>query len=391
MINLHIILQQEHKLQQILVMLLIQYGIIKEEQLHSTADPARTCRLQVYQTEPGFAGSLTTVDVGPLTSQEGGIYTAEYDPGVVNTDALVFNTGRKYIIKAPQSNALDRTFNFVFRGASGGGFIDTQDDTGDTQYTGGYGGFAQGTFTLNQNVWYVLIVGSQGQASQISPLQGGRGNPGESSGANPQTAYSGGGFTGLFDLEIDSVTSSFTQANSVVIEENDDFGSTDPLANQPDRLIIGGLPVVIAGGGGGASPTYGYYGFEDSFYFARGGAGGGAFGNPNGGAGNTSGAGGGGTSSSGGSGPGGGDRGEVLQGGRGGDTEVFNNPGGGGGGGFYGGGGGRQEIESTTDAEIKSQGGGGGSAIIAEGEEQISPMKLLTLQEFVKVELLAIL
>lgn len=336
-----------------------------------TADTTRTCRLQVYQTEGGFAGSLTTVDVGPLTDEEGGIYTTEYNPGVINTDALVFNTGKKYLIKAPQSNALDRTFDFVFRGASGGGFIDTQNGTGDTQYTGGYGGFAQGTFTLNRNVWYVLVIGSQGQASQISPLQGGRGNPGESTGANPQTAYSGGGFTGLFDLELESTTTTFSQANNVVIEENPDFGSTDPLANQPDRLIIGGLPVVIAGGGGGASPTYGYYGFQDLF-FARAGAGGGAFGNPNGGAGNTSGAGGGGTSTSGGVGPGGGDEGQVLQGGRGGDTGLFNNPGGGGGGGFYGGGGGRQEIESTTEAAIKSQGGGGGSAIIAEGEEQVS-------------------
>ncbi len=335
-----------------------------------TANTTRTCRLQVYETE-GVAGTLNTVDVSLLTATEGGIYTEEYDPGVVNTDALVFNTGKKYLIKAPQFNSVDRTFNFVFRGASGGGFIDTQDFTGDTQYTGGYGGFVQGTFTLNQNIWYVLIIGSQGEESQITPLQGGRGNPGESTGADPQSSYSGGGFTGLFDLELSSSITSFSQANNVVIEENPDFNSTDPLANQTDRLIIGGLPVVIAGGGGGASLTYGYHGVFD-LSFARAGAGGGAFGNADGGAGGSSGAGGGGTSNSGGDGPGGGDIGEVLQGGRGGDTSVFNNPGGGGGGGFYGGGGGRQEIESTTDEDIKSQGGGGGSAIIAEGEEQIS-------------------
>ena len=116
-------------------MLLIQYGIIKERKLQQIlqehVDP-------VYQTEPGFGLTLTTADVGPHFKKV--VFTQQNMILALLIHIYQFLILVESIQKAPQSNALDRTFNFVFRGASGGGSIDTQDDTGDTQYTGGYGG-----------------------------------------------------------------------------------------------------------------------------------------------------------------------------------------------------------------------------------------------------------
>lgn len=333
-----------------------------------TANTSQNCTLVIYDTD---TNTPVTRNISNLTANFGGVYTEEYDPnpGTTGSSALPFNTGKKYLIYAPQSSNANRTFSFTFRGASGGGrdeplIIDDDDDPQTLPWhTSGPGGYAAGEFTLNRNIWYVLIIGAQGEQGVISTtLKDGRGSAGVSNGPSPELAYSGGGFTALFDLELDTNIVSFSTANNVVIGENPDFGSTDPGANQPDKLILGGVPVVIAGGGGGASSSYGYG--------QRGGYGGGAFGNPEGGPGSTTGAGGGGTLTSGGVGVAGDESvGKVLQGGRGGDTPLFSNPGGGGGGGYYGGGGGRQENASTTGA---SQGGGGGSAIIAESTEQVS-------------------
>jgi len=310
-------------------------------------DVTRNVRIRVYDPN---TGSYPVTNISNQTSADGGIYTSEYAPGGVGANSIVFETGKKYILYADQTNSLDRQINFVFRGASGGGQVVSDPDGNlPDAFTGGYGGYIAGTFTLRRDVFYALIIGSQGELNGQTSEFGGRGASGISDGAAPEQSYSGGGFTGLFDLDL-SVSNGFAAADAVPL-------TTDNV-------------VVIAGGGGGASHTYGWYENEG---LQKGGSGGGAFGSPNGGAANTSGGGSGASQLQGGnSGGGTSSEGLALQGGAGGDTSIYNNPGGGGGGGFYGGGGGRQENASTTDETIKSQGGGGGSSVFISGTEQVT-------------------
>ena len=233
-----------------------------------------------------------TLAVTNVTDTSTVVYTFSDSFTTISTSA--FTAGKQYRLQASTNMAL----KFVLHGAGGG--------TG-----GGAGGKLDATINITSGTNYTLIIGTVGTSAGAAGtlIQGAGG------GAPSASAFSGGGFTGLFETETITATELFNNA------------------------------ILIAGGGGGKGDN------------ANGGGNGGG---TNGSSGSGSNAGGGGTQTSGGLGgnPGGGNGGQLL-GGQGSGTHS-GSTGGGGGGGYYGGGGGRSDANLSPGG----QPGGGGSGFI---------------------------
>ena len=239
--------------------------------------------------------------------------------GVTGATQTYFEENNEYLVRFTNSDAVYRTFNYILHGAPGGG----------NNNNGGSGAKIEGNITFRRNIWYKIVIGKSGELEGFSDVGGGGAagiNPSNSS----DSAYSGGGYSGIHDLDL---------------PQSDTNGST---ANQ-EPLTQENMVVIAAGGGGSASVS----------------SGGGDAGTPIGsdGGGSRRGTGGGTIGGAGGSGGGtGGDDGSALRGGDGETTSSSSrSAGGGGGGGYFGGGGaGNQSNFSTTTT---GGGGGGGSAI----------------------------
>ena len=232
-------------------------------------------------------GVLTLLNVTDSTTA-----TYTFSDSFTEIPTSAFTAGKQYRI----SVSTNMDLKFVLHGAGGGS-------------GGGTGGKLDATISINSGTNYTLIVGTVGTVggSTGTLIQG-------AGGAAPQAnAFSGGGFTGLFETTTISISALFNNA------------------------------ILIAAGGGGKGDNA---------------SGGGNGGGPTGSTGSGFNGGGGGTQTSGGLGgiPGG-LNGSQLFGGQGGGASSA---GGGGGGGYYGGGGGRAD----TNLAPGGQPGGGGSGFI---------------------------
>ena len=239
--------------------------------------------------------------------------------GVTGATQTYFEENNEYLVRFTNSDSVYRTFNYILHGAPGGG----------NNNNGGSGAKIEGNITFRRNIWYKIVIGKSGELEGFSDVGGG-GAAGINTSNSSDSAYSGGGYSGIHDLDL---------------PQSDVNGST---ANQ-EPLTQENMVVIAAGGGGSASVS----------------SGGGDAGTPIGsdGGGSRRGTGGGTIGGAGGSGGGaGGDDGSALRGGDGETTSAASrSAGGGGGGGYFGGGGaGNQSSFSTTTT---GGGGGGGSAI----------------------------
>ena len=245
-----------------------------------------------------------------------------------------FEENNEYLVRFTNGNNAFRTFNYRLFGARGGG----TEDTFITDRGYGRGARIDGTITFRRNVWYKFVIGKKGELGGISEVGGG--GAAGSGGSGGDDGYSGGGYSGIHDLDLLSTTTASEANNEPLTQAN---------------------MVVIAGGGGGGRVPSGILSPS-----RVGGDGGSSIGNGNGenGVGGGFGIGGGGGTIGGSGGSSGylavGD-GSALRGGDGEDASANNDRGGGGGGGgYFGGGGGGAEDENDDEPGV---GGGGGSAI----------------------------
>lgn len=311
-------------------------GIAYSNQLSATGDAPITYALQAGSTLPtgltlSSGGLLSgTITVGSDTTYNFTIVAVDGDlqdsprtfsltvstftlfvdgsPVTLTNNAYDLNTAGAYTLTVSSSKSV--TLKMWGAGGGSGGAT-----------SGGLGGYAAGTITLQPSTNYIVWVGGGGRRNNAnggSGYAGGFGGGGLTGTTNAGDVFagSGGGLTGMF-------LSSATLANSILI---------------------------AGGGGGGAGGATG------------GGNGGGTTGGTGGSSGSATG-GGGGTQSAGGTvgsgGPynSGSTAGTALTGGKGATDASTNFTGGGGGGGYYGGGGGRGN--NTVGGA-----GGGGSGYI---------------------------
>ena len=237
--------------------------------------------------------------------------------GVTGATQTYFEENNEYLVRFTNSDAVYRTFNYILHGAPGG------------NTNGGSGAKIEGNITFRRNIWYKIVIGKSGELEGFSDVGGG-GAAGINTSVSVRSAYSGGGYSGIHDLDLPQSNVNGSTANQ------------EPLTQE-------NMVVIAAGGGGGTSTSRA----------------GGDAGTPIGsdGTGTRRGGGGG---TIGGSGGSGGvfstNEGSALQGGAGQSIGISNRyAGAGGGGGYFGGGGGGNQ--NTTSTSSTGGGGGGGSAI----------------------------
>lgn len=237
--------------------------------------------------------------------------------GVTGATQTYFEENNEYLVRFTNSDSVYRTFNYILHGAPGG------------NTNGGSGAKIEGNITFRRNIWYKIVIGKSGELEGFSDVGGG-GAAGINTSTSVRSAYSGGGYSGIHDLDLPQSNVNGSTANQ------------EPLTQE-------NMVVIAAGGGGGTSTS----------------GGGGDAGTPTGSDGTGS-RGGGGGGTIGGSGGSGGvfstNDGSALQGGAGQSISTSNRyAGAGGGGGYFGGGGGGNQ--NTTSTSSTGGGGGGGSAI----------------------------